>query len=69
MKRKVDCDLCYIRTAGPWLDIRILLGTALKIVGVPFHVIRRELAVSGVSDDVPTVLSSSGLIRPEHHGA
>ena len=31
---KVACDLAYVRRAGLWLDLRILLGTLLKALGV-----------------------------------
>jgi lipopolysaccharide/colanic/teichoic acid biosynthesis glycosyltransferase len=33
--RKLTCDLCYIEHLGPWLDLRIMIGTALKIAGLP----------------------------------
>lgn len=49
VRRKVACDLCYIRRMGPWLDLRILVGTALKVVGVPPRVTRRVLALPGVN--------------------
>ena len=41
VRRKVGYDLCYIRRMGPWLDVRILLGTGLKLLGLPFGTIRR----------------------------
>jgi lipopolysaccharide/colanic/teichoic acid biosynthesis glycosyltransferase len=37
VRRKLDCDLHYVESIGPWLDLRIMLGTALRIVGVPFR--------------------------------
>jgi lipopolysaccharide/colanic/teichoic acid biosynthesis glycosyltransferase len=41
VRRKLAYDLYYIEAVGPWLDLRILLSTALKMVGVPFPVLRR----------------------------
>jgi lipopolysaccharide/colanic/teichoic acid biosynthesis glycosyltransferase len=43
--RKLACDLCYIRRMGPWLDARILIGTVMKILGVPLPVIRERLTL------------------------
>jgi lipopolysaccharide/colanic/teichoic acid biosynthesis glycosyltransferase len=40
VRRKLACDLFYIRSLGPWLDVRILLGTIAKAAGLPFHVVR-----------------------------
>jgi lipopolysaccharide/colanic/teichoic acid biosynthesis glycosyltransferase len=35
VRRKVACDLYYIARMGPWLDVRILAATVLKVAGVP----------------------------------
>jgi hypothetical protein len=43
--RKVACDLLYVVAMGPWLDCRIIAGTAMKVAGVPFHVTRRVLCL------------------------
>lgn len=43
--RKLACDLCYIRRMGPWLDLRIAVGTVLKIMGVPLATIREKLVL------------------------
>ena len=48
VRRKVRCDLCYVREMSPWLDFRILLGTALKIAGFRFSATRQLLALPGV---------------------
>jgi lipopolysaccharide/colanic/teichoic acid biosynthesis glycosyltransferase len=48
VRRKVRCDVCYIRQMGPWLDLRILLGTGLKVLGVPFGATRRLLNLPGL---------------------
>lgn len=49
VSRKVACDAVYVELMGPWLDLRIVVGTAMKIAGAPFEVTRRLLALPGVS--------------------
>jgi lipopolysaccharide/colanic/teichoic acid biosynthesis glycosyltransferase len=34
VRRKLAYDLYYVRKLSPWLDLRLLLGTALKVLGV-----------------------------------
>jgi lipopolysaccharide/colanic/teichoic acid biosynthesis glycosyltransferase len=36
VRRKLAYDLFYVRQMGPLMDLRILVCTALKVVGVPF---------------------------------
>ncbi len=43
VRRKLDYDLYYVATMGPWLDLRIVIATALKCAGVPFCCIRTLL--------------------------
>ncbi len=38
---KLAYDLYYVRNLGMWLDLRIALGTALKVIGLPFRLLRR----------------------------
>jgi lipopolysaccharide/colanic/teichoic acid biosynthesis glycosyltransferase len=45
VRRKLAYDLCYIERMGPWLDARIVAATALKVLGVPFGVTGRLLAL------------------------
>jgi lipopolysaccharide/colanic/teichoic acid biosynthesis glycosyltransferase len=42
---KLAYDLYYVDQVGCWLDFRLLVGTALKIVGVPFGGLRRILGL------------------------
>jgi lipopolysaccharide/colanic/teichoic acid biosynthesis glycosyltransferase len=37
VRRKLDYDLYYLQHLGLWLDLRILLATAGKVLGVPFR--------------------------------
>lgn len=53
VSRKVACDAVYVAAMGPWLDLRILLGTALKVAGAPFDLTRRLLALPGVEAASP----------------
>lgn len=47
VRRKVRCDLRYVQEMNPWLDLKILFGTALKIAGCPFEVTRHILDLPG----------------------
>ncbi len=47
VRRKVACDLCYLQEMRPSLDVKILVGTTLKVVGLPFAVTRRLLDLPG----------------------
>jgi lipopolysaccharide/colanic/teichoic acid biosynthesis glycosyltransferase len=40
VRRKLTYDLYYVRGMGPWLDLRIVGATALKVFGVPFTALR-----------------------------
>jgi lipopolysaccharide/colanic/teichoic acid biosynthesis glycosyltransferase len=44
-RRKLAYDLYYIEAMGPWLDLRIILSTALKVLGVSFPVLRKLFAM------------------------
>jgi lipopolysaccharide/colanic/teichoic acid biosynthesis glycosyltransferase len=41
--RKLKFDLCYVERMSLWLDIRVMAGTLLKLLGVPFFWIGRIL--------------------------
>lgn len=66
VRRKVRCDLCYIRNMSPWLDFKILVGTVMKVAGVPFDATVRILALPGAEtartgdDAAEMVLSKMG---------
>jgi lipopolysaccharide/colanic/teichoic acid biosynthesis glycosyltransferase len=47
VRRKLAYDLYYVRFMGPWLDLRILVGTALKVFGLSFEQIRKLVFVPG----------------------
>ena len=41
VRKKLKYDFCYVEGMGPWLDLRIILATPLRCVGVPFPLIGR----------------------------
>ena len=43
VRRKLEFDLCYLERMSLWLDLRLILGTVLKCLGVPFGLIGRIL--------------------------
>jgi lipopolysaccharide/colanic/teichoic acid biosynthesis glycosyltransferase len=47
VRRKLAYDLYYVRNAGWWLDLRLILCTAIHVVGVPFHVVGRLFWLPG----------------------
>jgi lipopolysaccharide/colanic/teichoic acid biosynthesis glycosyltransferase len=48
VKRKLACDLYYIKHASFWLDLRILMSTVSYVMGIPFHFPRTVLRVPSV---------------------
>jgi lipopolysaccharide/colanic/teichoic acid biosynthesis glycosyltransferase len=40
VRRKLAYDLYYVRQVNFWLDLRILICTVFKVLGVPFNVLR-----------------------------
>jgi lipopolysaccharide/colanic/teichoic acid biosynthesis glycosyltransferase len=58
---KVRCDLCYVREMSPLLDLKIMIGTALKLMGVSFERTRRILELPGCDLPGPAV----AVPRPE----
>lgn len=44
-RRKVAYDLHYAEAMGPWLDLRIIAATALKVVGCDFDRLGRLLSL------------------------
>lgn len=43
VRRKLSYDLCYVERMSLWLDVRVMIGTVFKCLGVPFGVIGRTL--------------------------
>jgi len=51
VQRKLNYDLCYVEQIGPWLDLRLMIGTVLKCLGVPFLWIGRILQLPDPNAD------------------
>ena len=45
VRRKLAHDLYYIRHLSPWLDLRLLLCTAVYALGLPFGIAGRLLGI------------------------
>ncbi|MFZ5828915.1 MAG: sugar transferase [Planctomycetota bacterium] len=56
VRRKLILDLEYIRHAGPFLDVRMLLCTMARVFGLPGSVVMR---LFGVRREVPQVPSDA----------
>jgi lipopolysaccharide/colanic/teichoic acid biosynthesis glycosyltransferase len=61
VRRKLACDLYYMDHAGLWLDLRLIVCTALAALGVPFGWLRRLLRIPIV--ELP---ASHPALRPPH---
>src|SRR4051794_40794677 len=61
---KLTYDLYYIESASPWLDVRILVSTAMKMVGMPFSVIHRVCAMPSVVEVERKYRGAAVPIRP-----
>ncbi|MBY0233052.1 MAG: sugar transferase, partial [Gemmataceae bacterium] len=67
VRRKLAQDLYYVRHAGPWLDLALLAGTALHLVGVPFRWAGRLFGVPptpGIEDEMRDALPPETIIAP-----
>lgn len=51
--RKLNYDLCYIERMSLWLDLRLLVGTVLKCLGIPFARIGRLLQLPDPNNQGP----------------
>jgi lipopolysaccharide/colanic/teichoic acid biosynthesis glycosyltransferase len=62
--RKLAFDLYYVNRRTLWLDLRIILCTAMTVVGIPFGVPRFLLQLPGASDveGVRQVIEDNGEV-------
>jgi lipopolysaccharide/colanic/teichoic acid biosynthesis glycosyltransferase len=66
VRRKLTYDLCYVDRMGPWLDLRVLVATALKCVGVPFAWIGRLLLLPDPNGGVSGGDRGPEALRPQN---
>jgi lipopolysaccharide/colanic/teichoic acid biosynthesis glycosyltransferase len=45
VRRKLAYDLCYVQTAGLWLDLRLVAGTALLLLGASCPFLRAAFSL------------------------
>lgn len=48
VRRKLAYDLFYVRQVGFWLDLRIIVGTAFKMIGASFPFLRKLFLMPSV---------------------
>ena len=68
VRRKVRCDLYYIRRMDPYLDLKIMLGTLMKVMGLSFSQTRLLLRLPGVQTpernlDVPATAGEAKVAQ------
>jgi lipopolysaccharide/colanic/teichoic acid biosynthesis glycosyltransferase len=61
VRRKLAYDLYYVHGRNPWLDLRILAGTAFKVLGVRFDFLRAALWMP--SRDLVERIAQEHLVR------
>jgi lipopolysaccharide/colanic/teichoic acid biosynthesis glycosyltransferase len=64
VRQKLAFDLHYIRSCGPWLDLRLVACTALKVVGLPLC---RLLNLCAIPDSVAVGLPDAPPDAPLTH--
>jgi lipopolysaccharide/colanic/teichoic acid biosynthesis glycosyltransferase len=69
VRRKVRCDLHYVRRMTPWLDLKIMLGTLMIVAGVSFEQTRRFLDLPVVEESPSSVEDSDPMDQSKvaHH--
>lgn len=55
VRRKLNYDLYYVRRFGPWLDVRLLVCTALRALAIPFR-------IAGALCLVPSKIAVEGTV-------
>ena len=65
VRRKLTYDLYYIDAMNPWLDLCILLCTTLKMIGIPFPVLRRMFAMPSGAEVEEHYRSAAARLVPQ----
>ncbi len=72
VRRKLTHDFYYIRHLNPWLDLRLILATALYALGLPNHLFGRLLRIPGrdvIEADVGHLVGVEGSAPPLRRSA
>jgi lipopolysaccharide/colanic/teichoic acid biosynthesis glycosyltransferase len=67
VRRKLAYDLYYVRHQGPWLDLKLIACTALKMFKVPFAVSGWLLGIprgEAVESAFPSLLRPEAFVKP-----
>ena len=64
VRRKLTCDLYYMRRRTRWLDFRILVATATGVVGIPFHWPKRLLGIPSLEQIERGEMTAEARIEP-----
>jgi lipopolysaccharide/colanic/teichoic acid biosynthesis glycosyltransferase len=73
VRRKLSYDLCYVERMSLWLDVRLIIATAFKCLGVPFAWIGRSFRLpapdgeQAIASFVPEAHLTSNTIVPESY--
>jgi len=69
VRRKLACDLYYLTRQDLWLDLRLILSTALDVLAVPFGVSRALLRIpsgDAIASTYHSLLLSVGGVSPAY---
>ena len=64
VRRKLACDLYYIHHIGLFLDLKVLVGTAFYLAGIPSNLIRTVFLMPS-GEAVETVYKAMGPHSPK----
>jgi lipopolysaccharide/colanic/teichoic acid biosynthesis glycosyltransferase len=67
VRLKLEYDRYYVKHARPWLDLRIICGTALKVAGMSFRALRALFALpthQAVRETIQPAAEPTGMRAP-----
>jgi lipopolysaccharide/colanic/teichoic acid biosynthesis glycosyltransferase len=67
VRRKLAYDLYYVRNAGLWLDLRLALCTACRMVGIPFRISGRLFRIpqgEAIEGELAPAAAEATPLRP-----
>jgi lipopolysaccharide/colanic/teichoic acid biosynthesis glycosyltransferase len=65
VRTKLVLDRCYVKSGGFWLDLRIMLGTVIYLMGVSYARIRKLMRLPNpLADREMTTESSAQVVGP-----
>ncbi len=67
VRRKLACDLCYVRQVSLWLDLKIFAATGFYLLGIPFRVTRLLLDLPGTEVNEAAAAALETPLGPMPH--